>query len=73
MQIREYRGFSIQVYKSGAGHVSEVYRKGKLIHTIHHENSPDGQFRDPSLLIEDARNWIDRTYPHGRIKYFGEV
>jgi hypothetical protein len=73
MQIREHRGFTIQVYKSGAGHVSEIYRKGKLIRTIHHENGPDGQARSPVVLIEAAREWIDRTYPHGRIKYLGEV
>ncbi|HBH87746.1 MAG TPA: hypothetical protein DDY17_09135 [Syntrophaceae bacterium] len=73
MQIREHRGFTIQVYKSGAGYASEIYRKGKLIHTVYSENSPDGQFRSPVSLIEAARNWIDRTYPHGRIKYFGEV
>jgi len=54
MQIREYRGFSIQVYKSGAGHVSEVYRKGKLIHTAYNENDPGSQFRSPGLLIEAA-------------------
>jgi len=73
MQIREHRGFTIEVYQSGEGHVTQIYRKGKLIHTVYNENDPDGQTRDPSLLIEDAREWIDRTYPHGRIKYFGEV
>ena len=73
MQIREYRGFSIQVYKSGAGHVSEVYRKGKLIHTVYNDNDPESRSRSPILLIEASREWIDRTYPHGRIKYFGEV
>ena len=42
MQIREHRGFTIEVYESGAGHVTQIYRKGKLIRTIHHENGPDG-------------------------------
>ena len=73
MYIREHRGFNIQVYESGAGYVSEIYRKGKLIHTVYNENGPDGQFRSQALVIEIAREWIDRTYPHGRIKYFGEV
>jgi len=73
MQIREHRGFTIQVYESGAGYVSEIYRKGKLIHTVYNENDPEGQFRNPALIIEAAREWIDRTYPQGRIKYFGEV
>jgi hypothetical protein len=73
MQIREHRGFTIQVYESGAGYVSEIYRKGKLIHTVYNENDPGSQSCSPVLLIEAAREWIDRTYPHGRIKYFGEV
>ena len=73
MQIREHRGFTIQVYESGAGYVSEIYRKGKLIHTVYNENDPVSQSCSPALLIEDAREWIDSTYPHGRIKYFGEV
>ena len=73
MQIREHRGFTIQVYQSGAGYVSEIYRKGKLIRTVHYNNDPEGQSCSPVLLIEAAREWIDRTYPHGRIKYFGEV
>ena len=73
MQIREHRGFTIQVYESGAGYVSEIYRKGKLIRTVHYNNGPEGQFRSPALIIEAAREWIDRTNPYGRIKYFGEV
>ncbi len=73
MQIREHRGFTIEIYESGAGYVTQIYRKGKLIHTVYSENSPDGHYRDPSLLIEDARDWIDRTFPPGKIKYFGEV
>ena len=73
MHIREHRGFTIEVYQSGAGYVVQTYRKGKLIHTVYSKNDPDGQFRDPSLLIEDARDWIDRKYPPGKIKYFGEV
>jgi hypothetical protein len=73
MQIREHRGFTIQVYVSGAGYVSEIYRKGKLIHTVYNENDLGNQSRSPVSLIEAAREWIDRTYPHERIKYFGEV
>jgi hypothetical protein len=53
--------------------VSEIYRKGKLIHTAYIENGPNGHFHSPALVIEAARNWINHTYPHGRIKYFGEV
>jgi hypothetical protein len=47
--------------------------KGKLIRTVHYNNGLEGQFRSPVLIIEAVREWIDRTSPHGRIKYFGEV
>jgi hypothetical protein len=70
MQIHEHRGFNIEVHKVEEGYVSEVYRKGKLIHTVRHD---DSQFHSHALAIEAAREWIDRTYPPGRIKYFGEV
>jgi len=73
MHIREHRGFNIQVYESGNGYVLEIYRKGKLIHTAYNENGQNGRFHSPALVIEAARNWINCTYPHGRIKYFGEV
>ncbi|MGO9136166.1 MAG: hypothetical protein ACLP9S_04390 [Syntrophales bacterium] len=48
----------------------EIYRKGKLIHTIGHKNS---QLHSQALAIEAAREWIDKIYPPERIKYFGEV
>ena len=70
MQIHEHRGFSIEVHRAGEGYVSEVYRKGKMIHTVSFD---DSQFHSPALAIEAAREWIDRTSPPGRIKYFGEV
>ena len=73
MQIRVYRGFNTEVYPSGGGYVLGIYRKGKLIRNVHYNNGPEGQFRSPSLVIEAARDWIDRTFPHGKIKYFGEV
>lgn len=73
MHICEYRGFTIEVYKSGEGYVSQIYRKGKLIHTIHDKIDTEGQNRNPALLVEAARDWIDRMYPRGKIKYFGEV
>jgi hypothetical protein len=70
MQLHEHRGFNIEVHKVEEGYVSEIYRKGKLIHTVSHKNS---QFHIQALAIEAAREWIDNTYPPGRIKYFGEV
>ena len=70
MQIHEHRGFSIEVHREEEGYFSEVYREGKLMHTV----SRDGrQFHSHAVAIEAAREWIDKTYPPGRIKYFGEV
>ena len=70
MQIHEHRGFSIEVHRVEEGYVSEIYRKGKLIHTVRNNGN---QFHSHALATEAAREWIDRTYPPGRIKYFGEV
>jgi hypothetical protein len=70
MQIHERRGFRLEVHRLGEGYVSEVYREGKLIHTVCNH---DSQFHSHALAIEAAREWIDRTYPSGRIKCFGEV
>jgi hypothetical protein len=70
MQIHEHRGFNIEVHRVEEGYIAEVYRKGKLIHSVSHD---DGQFHSHALAIEAAREWIDRIYPPGRIKYFGEV
>jgi hypothetical protein len=70
MHIHEHRGFNIEVHRIEEEYVSEIYRKGNLIHTVDHD---DGQFHSQALAIEAAREWIDRTYPQGRIKYFGEV
>ena len=70
MKIHEHRGFNIEVQKVEEGYISEIYRKGKRIRTVRHDKS---QFHSQALAIEAAREWIDRTYPPGRIKYFGEV
>ena len=70
MQIHEHRGFSIDVHKAEEEYISEIYRKGKVIHTVGHDGS---QFHSQALAIEAAREWIDRTYPPRRIKYFGEA
>lgn len=73
MQIREYRGFTIEAYQSGAGYALGIYRKGKLIRNVQEKEIPEGQSRSSGLLIANAKDWIDRTYPQGNIKYFGEV
>jgi hypothetical protein len=70
MQIHEHRGFNIEVHKVEEGYFSEIYRKGKLIRTVRNNGN---QFHSHALAIEAAREWIDKTYPPGRIKYFGEV
>ncbi|MGZ3938182.1 MAG: hypothetical protein ACXVLT_05710 [Flavisolibacter sp.] len=73
MQVRHHRGFNIEVHKAGEGYISEIYHKGKLVHVIRNDNDHDGKFHSAALAIEAAREWIDHTYPPGRIKYFGEV
>jgi len=70
MQIHEHRGFNVEVHKVEEAYVSEVYRKGNLIHTV---RGDDSQFHSHALAVEAVREWIDRIYPPGRIKYFGEV
>ena len=70
MQIHEHGGFNIEVHRLEEGYISEVYRKGKLIHTV---SPDDSQFHSPALAIEAAREWIHRTYPPGRIKCFAKV
>ena|GEM_PF-1490472 len=58
MQIHEHRGFNIEIHKVDEGYVPEIYRKGKLIHTVSHK---DRQFQSQALAIEAARQWIDKT------------
>jgi hypothetical protein len=54
MQIHEHRGFNIEVHRIEEGYVSEIYRKGNLIHTV---SSDDSQFHSHALAIEAAREW----------------
>jgi hypothetical protein len=73
MQMRRHRGFVIQVYGKGEGFIAEVYHRGKLIHTARSDGSREREFHSAALVTEAAREWIDHTYPKGKIKYFGEV
>ena len=73
MKSHEHRSFNIEIYKRGEGYISEIYRKGKLIHTVRNSDDKDGLFHDHALAAEAAREWIDHTYPAGGIKHFGEV
>ena len=65
MPIREHRSVSIKIHEDGEGHISEIYQKGKLLHTVHNEKV-HGRFHNPALTIEAARDWINRTYPNGK-------
>ena len=73
MQIRDHRGFNILCHKAEEGYISEIYRKGKLVHMVRIYDGSDGKFHSPALATEAAREWIDHTYLPGRINYFGEV
>jgi len=70
MQIHEHRGFNIEVREAGERYFSEIYRKGKLLHTVRNEKHREDQLRNSALIIEAARDWIDHTYPPDKIKYF---
>jgi hypothetical protein len=73
MEIRDHRGFNIEIHKAGEGYISAIYRRGKLVHTVRIDEGLDGTLHSVAQAIEAAREWIDHTYPPGRIKYFGEV
>ena len=53
MQIHEHRGFNIEVHKIGEGYVPEIYRKGKLIHTVSHK---DSNFTAMRLLLRQRES-----------------
>ncbi len=72
MKISDHRGFEIQVHREGDRFYAEIYRKEKLIYTVDSEIL-GGSLRNSLTAVEAAKEWIDKTYPKGRIKYFGEV
>jgi hypothetical protein len=73
MRIEEYRGLQIQVHSKGKRIFAEVYRKDKLLHTIQDSDEPGEHFRSNFMALEAIKDWIDRTYPKGKIGYFGEI
>ena len=73
MEIREYRGFQIQVYIKVNRISVEIYRKEKLIHTIRDSDKSGEHFKSLLMALEAAKEWIDKTYPKERFKYLGEV
>ncbi|MGD0277076.1 MAG: hypothetical protein ABSB79_13660 [Syntrophales bacterium] len=73
MRIEDYRGFQIKVHSKGNRIIAEVYRKDKLIHTILDSEEPGQHFQSNLIALEAAKDWIDRTYPKDKIRYFGEI
>jgi hypothetical protein len=70
MQIREHRGFNIEVHEIGDGYASKILRKGILIHTVLGKEDQGVPFHSPAMATEAAREWIDYTYPPRKMKYF---
>lgn len=73
MKISEYKGFQIQVHTTEDNFYAEVYRRNKLLQTIRDSGDPGAPFRSSAAAAQAAREWIDRTYPKGRAKYFGDI
>jgi hypothetical protein len=71
MKIREHRGFQIQIHGRVDRYTAEIYRKDKLLYTALNPDTFDGCFKTSAAAIQAALEWIDHTYPAGRIKYFG--
>ncbi|HBI47793.1 MAG TPA: hypothetical protein DDX93_03635 [Smithella sp.] len=71
MKIREHRGFQIQVHGRVDCFTVEIHRKDKLLYTVLNPDTLDGCFNTSTAAIQAALEWIDHTYPAGRIKYFG--
>jgi len=73
MKTSEYNGFQIQVHSSEDNFYAEIYRWDKLLHTIKDSGDPATPFRSSAAAAQAAREWIDRVYPRGRGRYFGEI
>lgn len=73
MKILEYKGFQIQIHSSLDKVYAEIYRRDRLLQTIKSSAEYDTLFRSSAAAAQSAKEWIDRTYPKGKLKYFGEV
>lgn len=73
MKISEYNGFQIQVHSSEDKFYAEIYHRDKLLQTIRESGDPGVSFRSSAAAAQAAREWMDRVYPKGKVKYFGEV
>lgn len=70
----EYKGFRIQVHISDDNFYAEIFRRNKLLQTIRDNSGETGtSFRSCAAAAQAAKEWIDRTYPKGRVKYFDEI
>lgn len=73
MKILEYKGFQVQIHNSKDKFYAEVYRRDKLLQTIKNSAEYNIPFRSTATATQSAKEWIDRTYPRGKLKYFGQV
>jgi hypothetical protein len=73
MTIFDHNGFQIQVHSTEDKFYAEIYRKDKLLFTIRDSGEPASPFRSSAAAAQAAREWIDRVYSRGNIRYFGEV
>jgi hypothetical protein len=70
LKIPEPRGCQIQVQEGVAAFTVQIYRKDSLLFTVLNPDDPGGRFRTSAAAIHASKEWIDQTYPKGRIKYF---
>lgn len=73
MKILEHKGFQIQIHNSEDKFYAEIYRRDRLLQTIKSSAEYDTLFRSSAAAAESAKEWIERTYPRGKLKYFGNV
>jgi hypothetical protein len=74
MNIREHKGFQIQIMENGSGYIAEIYRNEKLVKIVRGEDEDleENPFCSVSLAFEAAKGWIDLNYRH-RLKYLGSI
>lgn len=70
MKIAEYKGFQIQTHTSQGKFYAEIYRRDILLLTIKSSAENDTPLRSSAAATQSAKDWIYRTYPKGKLKYF---
>lgn len=71
LKTSEHKGFQIQIHSSEDNFYAEIYRREKLLQTIRDSGEPATPFRSSAAAAQAAREWIDRVYPRGKVRYFG--